>query len=171
VKKKPAFTHRSLVDLAVRWLRGRQHRCKIVFAEIDATWEVPDAIGWKNGLSTLVECKNTRSDFLSDKRKRHRKHQRGMGHWRWFLTPPGVTSGEELPPGWGLAEATPSGTGVRVLVKPAPNLQCNHRAEATVLTAAIRRYEVGVLWYEKTAKFESYMDTKKRKAKIRITTD
>lgn len=164
-KKKPpgVFTHSELVNIAVRWLRGHAHRCKTVFAEIDVVREVPDAIGWKKGLSTLVECKTSRSDFAADAKKRHRRSFEGMGYFRWFLAPPGIIPIEELPPGWGLAEITPSGVVRRV--KPTPNAQCNVRAEAIVLTAALRRHEIGVIWYGETARFETYMETKRRKAR------
>jgi len=70
--------------------------------------ERPDAIGWRDGLSILVECKVSRADFLSDRNKRFRKApELGMGDWRFFLCPPGVIAIEDLPAGWGLLHAYP----------------------------------------------------------------
>ncbi|GGB66138.1 hypothetical protein GCM10011607_28520 [Shewanella inventionis] len=68
--------------------------------------ELPDAIGFRNGVSCLIEAKVTRSDFLADKKKRFRVDPSlGMGDWRFFICPPGLIKPEELPQGWGLLYA------------------------------------------------------------------
>lgn len=62
--------HKVLVTLAVRWIK---RRCSIVFPEFSsAAGEAPDAIGWKGGLSALIECKFSRADFLRDSKNRNR---------------------------------------------------------------------------------------------------
>lgn len=98
-------THAELVTLAEGWL-WRQG-CGLVFAELStlATPETPDAIGFRATTSILIECKATRADFLADKAKPFRQHpERGMGDWRFYLTPKGLIAPSELPQGWGLIE-------------------------------------------------------------------
>lgn len=68
--------------------------------------EKPDAMGFRNGVSCLIEVKVSRSDFLADKRKRFRSTpELGMGDWRFYMCPPNLISVEELPEGWGLLYA------------------------------------------------------------------
>ncbi|KKK54365.1 hypothetical protein LCGC14_3085490, partial [marine sediment metagenome] len=65
--------------------------------------EIPDALGFASRKSTLIECKASRSDFLSDKKKSFRqKPDEGMGCLRYYLTPPGLVDPDELPENWGL---------------------------------------------------------------------
>lgn len=68
--------------------------------------ERPDALGWKhNKRSLLIECKATRSDFRSDKKKVFRDPnywEHGLGQRRYYMSPPGVITPEMLPPNWGL---------------------------------------------------------------------
>ncbi|WP_205068614.1 hypothetical protein [Photobacterium kishitanii] len=67
------------------------------------TGEQPDAMGFKNGASCLIEVKVSRSDFLKDRKKHFRVDpESGMGDWRFFLCPPNLISPDELPEGWGL---------------------------------------------------------------------
>ena len=96
-------SHRTLVKRAGRWLRKTQ-RCAAVLLEpgYGSTGEIPDAIGWRtNGRSVLVECKASRSDFLSDKAKPFRTSG-GMGAERWYMVPAGMVEPGEVPEGWGL---------------------------------------------------------------------
>lgn len=68
--------------------------------------EEPDAMGFRNGASCLIEVKVTRSDFLSDHKKRFRTEPSlGMGDWRFYLSPPEVITIDDLPAGWGLLHA------------------------------------------------------------------
>lgn len=111
------YTHDTLVKIAHRWLA---QRCGFVFAELCActsNGEIPDAIGFRSGgISLLIECKATRSDFLSDKSKRFRRDpSRGMGNFRWYLAPSGVIEREELPQGWGLIQVGKNGQARQVL--------------------------------------------------------
>ncbi len=103
------MTHNELVLRAEKWLK--QQGCGVVFRDdfraCTHNGEQPDSIGWRDGLSILIECKSTRSDFLADKKKRFRKNPDiGMGDWRFFLCPKGMIKPEELPDGWGLLYAT-----------------------------------------------------------------
>lgn len=75
------------------------------FKAYTSTGEQPDCLGFRSGLSCLIECKTSRSDFLVDRRKKFRVDPLlGMGDWRFFLTPTGLIQVEELPSGWGLLE-------------------------------------------------------------------
>lgn len=75
------------------------------FKANSASGEQPDCLGFRSGLSCLIECKTSRSDFLVDKRKKFRVDPTlGLGDWRFFLTPVGLVRVDELPTGWGLLE-------------------------------------------------------------------
>ena len=100
------MTHAQLVSKAVEWLR--RYGCGIVLSEqACVSGEVPDAIGWKGACrSVVVECKLSRSDFLADRAKPFRQNSElGLGCERWYLTPAGLLSAEDLPRCWGLLES------------------------------------------------------------------
>lgn len=89
------MTHEQLIERALRWLRGRRG-CKLVISEAGVGGEKPDAIGWRfREGSHLVECKVSLADFHHDKRKVWRR-QRGLGLFRWYLTPPGLLKNGSL---------------------------------------------------------------------------
>jgi len=111
-----------------------------------STGEQPDCLGFRNGLSCLIECKTSRADFLVDKRKKFRVDPSiGLGDWRFFLTPKGLLTTDELPSGWGLLETD----GKRVIkVFGFPNntdwhtnkpFTGNKQAECDYLYSALRR--------------------------------
>lgn len=123
---KSGICHDELIVRAEKWLRGTM-RCAITIPEAGLIGsERADVIGWKiNGQSFLVECKATRSDFLTDKHKPWRRFPNiGMGMFRYYLTNPGIISPSELPEKWGLCEVHPK--LVRVIVKPEPYLYSQH---------------------------------------------
>lgn len=139
------MTHAQLVEKAVRWLRG--YRCGVVLSEqACVSGEMPDAIGWKGAChSVLVECKVTRSDFLADRAKPFRvKPGKGVGCERFYLVPPGLIRGEELPLGWGLLEAQRG--SVEMVRASAKNLRSatGFRYEMNLLLASLRRVEIRV---------------------------
>jgi len=97
------MTHDELIERAVRWLRRSCH-CKLVTTYSGAYGEQPDAIGWRHREgSHLVECKVSQSDFHEDLRKPWR-WRRGLGLFRWYMTPPGLLRNCKLPACWGLIE-------------------------------------------------------------------
>lgn len=100
------MTHEELVSQAVRWLR--RNNCRVILHDpfrAAHVQEQPDAIGWRDGLSLLVEVKVSRADFIRDRHKPFRVDpSKGMGDWRFYLAPAGLIRPEELPPGWGLLE-------------------------------------------------------------------
>lgn len=128
-------THDHLVKAAARWL-GKT--CSVVATEIASdAGEQPDAIGWRGRLSTLIECKVTRSDFTADASKRFRVNPTlGIGLRRYFLTPPALISADDLPPNWGLLELT--GKRIKV-VRESGVHQVDNRNEILVLVSLLRR--------------------------------
>jgi hypothetical protein len=139
------MTHQKLVEKAVAWLRG--YGCGVVLSEQScASGETPDAIGWKRGChSVLIECKISRADFLADKEKPFRlKPAMGMGCERFYLTPHGLISCEELPQNWGLLELRGREvTTVRASAKGCRSSR-GFQYEMNLLLASLRRVEVRI---------------------------
>ena len=101
------LTHAALVERAGRWLKGSLN-CRVALCELVAytpSGETPDSVGWVNGLCILVEAKTSRADFFADRKKMSRQPKaRALGHWRFYLTPPGLIKPDEVPEGWGVYE-------------------------------------------------------------------
>ncbi|MEO8098284.1 MAG: hypothetical protein ABI811_11335 [Acidobacteriota bacterium] len=134
--------HSTLVALGVRWL-GRQ--CSVVLCEFaTAADENPDVIGWApEAGSVLIECKLSRADFLSDAKKTVRRTPRtGMGHRRYYLSPPEVIQLKDLPPKWGLLWATKNTIAVKREARGHP--ERNLLAEVRFLSAMLRRAQIRI---------------------------
>ena len=149
------FSHTELVTKSEKWLKNTCG-CGVTFREFTAytsTGEIPDAIGWVNGHCIMVEVKVSRGDFLSDKTKKHRQPLLSdvvLGHWRFYITLPGIARSDEIPEGWGLYEL--QGTrmkhiaGVKYANGARPPLQSNRADEIAIMYSALRRLEIrGVL--------------------------
>lgn len=99
------MTHKELVMRAAKWLT-KTRKCSVVVTEFSTSgvMENPDALGWKNARNTiLIECKTSKADFNRDSTKSFRKFwEFGLGQTRYYLTPPGLISVEDLPERWGL---------------------------------------------------------------------
>ncbi len=132
------LNHTELTIRAEKWLVNSVG-CNFAFRELGSfSSEIPDAIGWREGwVSHLVECKTSRSDFLSDKKKWHRRNpDMGMGRYRYMMCPKDLIQPEEVPEGWGLLYVLPK--TIRK-VKKAEIQKNNHKAEMTLLVSALRR--------------------------------
>jgi hypothetical protein len=121
-------------------------RCTVVLSELKTcNSEIPDGLGFKavGGESILVECKTTRADFLSDKKKFFRRNEwAGMGDKRFFMTPTGLVAPEEVPGPWGLIEVYPDSQRAHI-TKQAEKIEgTNKNAEVSMLVSAIRRLEL-----------------------------
>jgi hypothetical protein len=129
------MTHAELVASACQWLK-RSNDVVITDMKSDAS-ETPDAIGWKSGVSTLVECKASVSDFKADQRKYFRRRvEYGMGVYRYYMTPAGLLSKDDVPENWGLVEIT----GSKYKVKRASCIfRPDNYEEQRLLTSALRR--------------------------------
>ncbi|EEC8637785.1 TPA: hypothetical protein ACHKIN_004606 [Escherichia coli] len=146
-------THREQCELACRFLRNNGF--KVVFSDRFHAWtscgEHPDALGFRNGASCLIEVKCSRSDFLADRKKVFRSEpEKGMGDWRFYLCEPGVITVADLPAGWGLLYAI-NGRVRKVhgwpgnhqwVVTVAKPFRANKQAECDYLFSALRRLEI-----------------------------
>lgn len=147
----PDLSHGQLIYLAEKWL-WRQN-CGIVFRDpfrpAVSNGELPDAIGWRQRISILVECKATRADFHADALKSFRASPaKGVGDWRFYLCPTGVIRPEEVPAGWGLLYAgnqrvtTVIGLPSRIGWDVDPPFRANKCAELEMMYVALRRFVV-----------------------------
>ncbi len=137
--------HQELVERAKKWLLDTV-KCSFVLVELSSfAKETPDAIGWKNGNSILVECKADRVDFLSDRKKAFRRcPEKGIGKYRFYFCPPGVIKPKDLPRYWGLLYSHPK--KVVKVIAPRDNIwtlfpknEANLEAEIHLLCSALRR--------------------------------
>jgi hypothetical protein len=142
-------THADLVHRAATWLRNTMH-CGVVLTErqsVGYTLETPDAIGWKAGVSHLVECKISRADFFADRKKCHRRNPEiAMGHYRYYMAPGGLIRVDEVPPGFGLIEVA-MGRRARLSVKSSGFNDWNTRREMNLLISELRRYQLHGITY------------------------
>lgn len=120
--------HRTLSEMGAKWCKKpasqNGHGCNISIVEGCANKENADVIGFRHSHpakgSVLIEVKVSRSDFLSDKKKPHRKKpSSGMGKWRYFLCPENLITPKDLKdhPKWGLLYGYPNGR-IKVIVGP-----------------------------------------------------
>ena len=134
--------HSTLVAMGARWLA---RKCSVVLCEFaTAAEENPDVIGWApEAGSVLIECKLSRSDFLSDAKKTVRKNPRvGMGQRRYYLSPPEVIQLKDLPPKWGLLWATKNAISVQREARGHP--ERNLLAEVRFLSSMLRRAQIRI---------------------------
>lgn len=128
------MTHAELVDVARRYLLRRH---SVVTTECGSIDENPDAIGWRGGISTLIECKASIGDYYADGSKHFRREPEfGCGDYRYYLTPKGLIKGK-LRDGWGLLETT--GRHVSVVKKAELFPVVNKRHELRLMASAMRR--------------------------------
>lgn len=140
--------HGELCLRAERFLRSNGF--SVAFHDRFRAWsnegELPDTLGFRNGVSCLIEVKCSRSDFLADKKKRFRVDpSKGMGDWRFYMCEPGIIAIEDLPDGWGLLYVEGRkvikvhgwpGNALWVTGKP---FNSNKQAECDYLYSALRR--------------------------------
>ena len=134
--------HAFLIEQSAQWLHKR---CSVVITDlVTGAGEIPDAIGWKNGHSILVECKASRSDFLADRHKSFRRDPvLGMGDALYYCAPKGMIQASDLIQGWGLLEWT--GKKLVETQKPGPRPTTEvpfldgRRREIALLVSALRR--------------------------------
>lgn len=148
-----ALTHDELCQIACRFLQNNGFKVAFHdrFVAAVATGEQPDAIGFRNLASCLIEVKCSRSDFLADKKKPFRRMpNQGMGDWRFFMAEPGFIEVSDLPPGWGLLHVR-NGRVYKVHGWPGNALWCsrehkpfqaNKQAECDYMFSALRRMDL-----------------------------
>jgi len=121
------WTHKQLVDIAVRWLNKPLSKggcaCHVAVSEFPSgyTGEIPDAIGFRAHTemlpgSVVCEVKVSQSDYIADMKKPHRTGEvLGLGQHRFYVAPQGLIDPAELPHKWGLVEVTNRG-GTKCIV-------------------------------------------------------
>ncbi|TPW57253.1 hypothetical protein DL503_04560 [Morganella morganii] len=145
------LTHDDLCEIAVRFLQNNGFNVAFGdrFQSSNGTGEQPDAIGFRSGVSCLLEAKVSRSDFLADKKKWFRQQpEKGMGDWRFFISPPDIINPEDLPAGWGLLHV--KGRRVFKVHGWPPNtywydkkpFKANKQAECDHMYSALRRLQI-----------------------------
>ena len=136
-----SITHKQLVRRIATWYKNRHQSCIVLAEFVTAAQEIPDVLVFQSGAHTvLLECKTSRSDFLSDKDKFFRRQEDyGMGEYRYYVAPHGMIQPEELPEGWGLYEVDER--FVREKVK-AEYKDANKKKECMMLMSALRRLEI-----------------------------
>ena len=130
--------------MAVKWLKGIG--CKVTISEMaSAAQEEPDAIGWRSGVSILVECKTSQNDFKKDAHKFWRRMpEYGMGDWRFYMCEKDVILPNQLPENWGLIYIINQKT--KLIVGPKGNaswgkrpFKANQQHEIRLLVSALSR--------------------------------
>jgi len=131
------MNHDQLVAIAAKYLKATH---PLVMTEMATSGEEADAIGFKGGFTTLIECKANRRDFLADKKKIYRQHPHmGMGDRRYYMCPEGLIAEKDLPECWGLLYVN-NRRGVRRIVEARGfGSKKDHRQEARLLLSTIRR--------------------------------
>ena len=139
------MTHLELVKRAERWLKNTLH-CRVVLCELVAythSGEIPDTVGWVHNRCILVECKTSRADFFSDRKKLSRKpYANALGHWRFYFTVPGLVTEDEIPGGWGLYEVGKTvrhAGGDKYSNAAPPPFQSCRESEVAFLVSALSR--------------------------------
>lgn len=142
------MTHDELVLRGEKWLE--KEGCKVVIRDECRIYvesgERPDVIGWRAGVSIVVEVKISRGDFLQDRGKEFRLDPSlGMGDWRFYLCPQGIINPSDLPAGWGLLYAYPKiikrvyGVPTNCLWSTEKPFVGNRQCENMLLVSALRR--------------------------------
>jgi hypothetical protein len=166
--EKP-LTHAELIQAARKWLQKQyagsavygHTSCPVVISElvtVSISGEIPDAIGFSpsKGISILIECKTSRSDFFADQKKPFRQSvlsTLGMGDQRWYLAEKGIIPIESLPSKWGLLEY--DNRNIKVSKRCELFENKNWKNEMHLLLSALRRLKVepdkciGIRVYEK----------------------
>jgi Holliday junction resolvase-like predicted endonuclease len=140
------MNHKELTETACKWLKNQG--CRVVISELSSSaGEEPDAIGWRSGVSILIECKTSRSDFKLDSKKIwRRKPNLGMGNWRFYLCEENLIKPHELiNNGWGLLYV--KNNKIKKIIAPKGNccwykaapFESNKDNEIKILVSALSR--------------------------------
>jgi hypothetical protein len=136
------MTHSTLIALCSRWLlRHKFAVTAITECQVKCTSEVPDVLAFKpTGQSAMFEIKVDRSDFKADAKKSFRKKpDRGLGLYRYYVTPDNLVSPDEVPEGWGLLWFRESDGRCIQKLPSKKFLKRDHHAESAILVSALRR--------------------------------
>lgn len=134
------MTHKQLIQRISIWAKNTKKLPLVVSELCTSNYEHPDVIAFnRKGVSILVECKVSRSDFLADKKKIFRKNpDMGMGNFRYYACPLGVIRPEEVPEHWGLLYVEKN---VKIK-KEVERFEPNKYTEISLLVSAMKRLEI-----------------------------
>lgn len=153
--------HANLVKRAAKWLEQKH---SIVVTEMGSgCWEIPDAIGFRMGFSTLIECKTSRGDYYSDRRK----PQSRMGDFRYFMTPPRLLEGLTITEGWGLLEVR--GKVIRKIIEAPQIEEKDWRNEQQLLLSCFRRLGKPRAGVSMAVKYYSFLSVAGAQEKLKAT--
>ena len=99
----PSELHEKLCQKGVMWLKRNGFTVAAMNVWAAGSRERVDCVGYRQQCAVLIEAKISRADFLADKNKPERVSG-GIGTYRFYLTPPGLLTAQDLPSGWGLLE-------------------------------------------------------------------
>jgi hypothetical protein len=141
-ERETPYTHDELVRLAAYWLEKTASnismKCPLVIAElVTANTEIPDVIGFRYGVSILIECKASR----------------GMGDNRYYFAPEGLISKAELPMYWGLIEINDTGY-IKIVGEALTFPEANKHGEIIMLQSVIRRLRISTAVFVEIKKME-----------------
>lgn len=96
--------HGELLKAGIMFLRS--HGFPIAAPLTDFGIGEPDIIGFNHELSTVIDIRTKRSDFLRRRLALQEQTDTALGNVRFFLTPMRMVRRDELPEGWLLLEYT-----------------------------------------------------------------
>jgi hypothetical protein len=147
------MTHEELRIAALKYARGNKYDYKthetnglalsvVTSDTVTDADDIPDVIGWRNGVSYLIECKASRADFKADAKKPQRSAGTGMGEYRYYFCPKDLLEKIEIPEGWGLIEL--DGKKATIVLR-APHRELDvaaHQHEKRILLSLLRRIKM-----------------------------
>ena len=153
-KRIMKISHDQLIKKAISWLINVK-KCQLVITDMTSySRETPDAIGWLNGFSYLVECKTSKQDFKNDRKKFFRENpEYGIGDFRYYLFPHGVIRSNEIPISYE--------DKINEIKESIQWKIADKRSEAIIMTSAFRRIK-GMIPIGVNLKCYNYGGTKNR---------
>lgn len=162
--------HAELVEASRKWLLKKG--CSIAISELTTCSQLreePDAIGWIEYKSILVECKTNLDDMRADMAKHFRYFNNyGVGDLRYYCVPSGLyilpllLKAPELEL-WGILEYDAEKKKMKETRKAQPFVTVNHKHEIGLLVSALRR-----LGAKKADHIRGYVHNPRTKAAIDI---
>lgn len=145
---KTESLHYQLCCLGAKFLKNRKNAepwqvpHKYIAVELVTMGvENPDIWATNGSITTMVEVKTSRADFLNDKKKWARSKEAEeqnyqMGNYRYYLCPDGIIKEYELPDKWGLLVY--DGKKIKK-IKQAEYQRASSEMEMLMITSIMRR--------------------------------
>jgi len=138
------MTHTELCLLGAKYMKSKgitkYRKPKYVVVEIESVGIAqPDIYGFGTTLTQQIEVKVSRSDFLKDKKKRHKILGRDVGELRSYLCPENLIKPDELPEGWGLLYVNSENKIIEIIEPKKQNI-CSD--EIHIICSIMRRVDI-----------------------------